>query len=202
MTSARELESQVTPLTYAGLTSALVLHWDCTGESPTRAAVELKVAHIAHEADFARCRCFNLGGVKSEVGGRGVHCWQFFTTTEVLSVSRVEVEMTKTDLIDIIEPVKRDGRDHYRIRVRPKHPWCCFRAFESLSDAVRDQLLFVYGRSAAWQALRAGNLQAYATELGCAKYYTADPASYAEALRYRLRLARAALAKFDWGDVT
>lgn len=198
---SRELPSVATPVTLPELANATLLVWDCSGESPSRRAAELFLAHVVHECGLEKCRCFNLGGTKASAGGR--YNWQYFTTREVVPVSEVETELALGAKLEVLKKYQRNGVEVASVFVHPRHRWCCFRAYESLDEASRDQVKLIHARPAAWAALQTGEPIAYAGALRAAKYFTADPAEYATSLARQLNSVRTQLRDWDgWGDVT
>jgi hypothetical protein len=197
----RELPDKKTPLTVIGLAEALLAAWDVTGTTPTRAQLELKVAHVHLETGLKACHNWELGNKKSPVGGNGVRCWQFFPCGEELDVKTAEDAASKSpELILLGKRYTRNGKAMVTVTVKPKHPWCCFRAFESIEDAAKDQMLFTQHRDAAWQGLLTGDPLEYSKGLHAVKYFTADPAMYSRILVQRLEIVRSALKSWHGGE--
>jgi hypothetical protein len=198
----RELPPKLTPLTYASVINALLLAWEVTGVNPTRAAVRLATAQIAIESGLTSCQNFNISGIKSRPNN-GKTCWQYFATTERFDAAQLaEAQRVGPGLVDVINP---NDNGLIRVRVRPKHPYCCFRALEGLDDAMRDHLLTLRDKfPRAWAALQTGDPAQFAHGLKVDRYYTATETAYEQGLEWRLKQELAAVpdSALVWGDVT
>lgn len=202
----RELPPKRTPLDYRGVVNALLLAWDATGAQPSRAAVKLAAAQIAIETGMASCMNFNISGIKSRPNNGRTH-WQYFTTTENLTALQVEECKRRNPPgaapVLVIGPVP--GKPALtKVKVFPKHPYCCFRAFEALDAAMTDHLATLRKTfSHGLEGLLTGDPARFAHGLKCDGYYTALESEYAAGLRWRLAELAAKLPDTDivWGDV-
>lgn len=199
MTEYRELEPKRTPITYDEICNALLLCWEVTDTVPTRRACRLAAAQIAIESGLKSCWNYNVSGIKAKPNNGRTH-WQYFTTTERLSAEAV-LYAQRWPGIEICGQV--EGLT--LVKVHPKHPYCCFRAFESLAEAMRDHLLTLQTKFPdGFKGLLTGDPKAFAHGLKVNRYYTAVEAVYAGGLEYRMREALREVPDGDavWGDVT
>jgi hypothetical protein len=201
----QELVPKRTPLTYPALCNASLLALDCLKVPVTRAAVRLVVAQFALESGMRSCFNFNVSGIKTKRASTK-YDWQYFTTTERLTAEQVKLAQSLGP--ELVRVMGGDGK-LTKVRLTPKHPWCCFRAFQSLQAAVDDHCVTLrdeFGRKEpkALDALLTGDPLAYAHALRVNGYYTAKESAYVAALHVRLAECVAAVpdAHLVWGDVS
>jgi len=203
--SYHELPPKRTPVEPIGIVNALLVAWpgDCT---ITRAGVEIAAAQVGVETNWQGCMNYNLAGAKSKPNS-AEHCWQYFATTEYFdsgTLARAHVLAVDTGA------VKEVGASNGKVKVMlcPKHPWCCFKAFESMRDAISEHLAFLRSKfPKAFEVLCTPD----ATTASYAKalqhgihggYYTCTAAEYAHALDLRLAFVRSKTTDPKiWGDV-
>lgn len=203
------IPDKLTPVTFQELFNALCIVWEEMDVEPKRAAIELKVAHINVEVGtkFESCHCYNLGNIKALV--LGVHGWtgdytMFTCGEEVTQKQFIRIRDQYSDnsmCLTIMGEYVKNNIKMYSIRIQPPHPWSRFRAFHSLEDGVRSQLLYLEHHQLVLNALETGDVVKYNSALHNAGYYTADTRVYLKALRSRLVLVKKESEKFDWGDV-
>ena len=203
----RELSPRRTPLDYPSVVNALLLAWGPTGAEPSRAAVRLAAAQIAVETGLANCMNFNISGIKSRPNNGRSH-WQYFATTEIFTADQVRECLERnppgTAPVLLLGPVL--GKQPLtKVKVFPKHPYCCFRAFETLDAAMADHLAtmrktFAHGL----EGLLTGDPVRFARGLKRDGYYTAPESEYAAGLTWRLRELAGKVTDGSpvWGDVT
>jgi hypothetical protein len=199
-----ELVPKRTPLEYAALCNAALLALDCMKVRVTQSAVRLVVAQFALESGMRTCFNYNVSGIKTKRGS-AKYDWQYFTTTERLEDAQVKLAQSLAP--ECVHIIAREGK-MTTVRLTPKHPWCCFRAFQSLQAAVDDHCVTLrdtFGKHEpkALDALLTGNPSDYAHALRVNGYYTAKEGAYAAALRTRLAECTAAVPDdhLVWGDV-
>lgn len=198
----RELPDLVTKLTIPILWNELILQWETLGVNPTRAAIELKLAHIHLETGLNACHNWNLGNIKAHPQD-GQH-WQFFACGEEIHESQLKgVQAMGTGLVQLVNRYLRAGEWMLSVRILPKHPWAKFAAFESIGDGMAFQLRYLKDpkHRGVLEALMSGAPGAYSAALGAVGYYTASPQVYASTLQKRLAIVREACKALDWGDV-
>ena len=67
--------------------------------------------------------------------------------------------------------------------IEPKHPWCRFRAFQSLSEGAIDYISLLSNRfQKAWPAVIEGDPALFSHYLHEQHYYTADEGAYTRGL--------------------
>lgn len=202
MTNLRELPPKLTPITYAALVNSTLLAFDAMGVSLTRAMIRLNVAQCAGESGLNTCYNYCISGIKAKPNN-GRTCWQYFTTTERFNSAQITyAQKLGPGLVTVIESpsATRNGK----VRIAPKHPYCCFRAYESLQDAMRDHLETLRSKfPRAWAALLTGDADAFAHGLRLDGYYTANEDEYEAMLKSRLReeLRKIDDSNIVWGDV-
>lgn len=199
-----ELEPKRTPLEYPALCNAALFALDCLKAPVTRRAVRLVVAQFALESGMKTCFNFNVSGIKSKRGS-AKYDWQYFMTTERLTDE--QLHLAQSLVPECVHVVTKEGKIT-TVRLTPKHPWCCFRAFQSLQAAVDDHCVTLrdtFGKKEprALEALLTGDPAAYAHALKVNGYYTAKEGEYRFALNVRLKECLAACndEHLVWGDV-
>lgn len=198
----RELEAKRIPITLGDLWNESLLQWETLGVNPTRDAVSLYLAHVIAETGLEHCWNYNIGNKKSKIGD-GQH-WQFFACGEELTANQLEMARALgKDLVTFVSKYARNGITYYSCRIKPRHPWCRFQAFESLAGGVRAQLAYLKNpkHDNVLAALQTGDPAAYNRELLVDKYYTASPAAYLSLLQRCLIDVKRKTEHFDWGDV-
>jgi hypothetical protein len=207
----RELPDRLTPIALVDVQNQLLLQWETLGREPTRAAIELKLAHIKVETGLKYCHNYNLGNIKS-VPGDG-QCWQFFACGEEITKSELpKLEAQGPGLVRVVKEYTRKVTTKqgeikivpmFSVRIYPKHPGCRFRAYEDLAGGVGSQLRYL--KQASHQdvldALMTGDADVYCRALYTDHYYTADPNRYALSVRNCLREIQQESKGWDWGDV-
>ena len=143
-----------------------------------------------------------ISGIKTKPNN-GRTCWQYFTTTERFNAAQIAyAQKLGPGLVTVIESPSATRKG--KVRIAPKHPYCCFRAYESLQDAMQDHLETLRRTFPhAWAALLTGDVDAFAHGLKLDGYYTADEDDYEAMLKSQLREV---MRKIDdsnivWGDV-
>jgi len=196
-----ELPPKVTPLTYQSVINSMLLVWEQTGTQPNRAAVRLATAQIAIESGMRACMNYCISGIKSKPNN-GVRCWQYFQTSEFWTADEYEHQAALGP--NLIEATDKYDGNRRKYLVHPKHPACCFRAFETLDDAMLDHLLYLqHNYPEAWDALLKGYAIWFAHGLRQRGYFTAPERDYLAGERFRLAEEIAAVdeASLVWGDV-
>src|SRR6185503_3816069 len=132
-----DVKTLIVPLDAA---DALVLAWrELFGETPKLSSVFVLLAQEALETGWWKaCHCFNLGNAKSREGDG--HDWTFFECGE--SLSRALAERIVAESGGLVT-IKRyyDGGKSAEIKIKPKHPYCRFRAFRTLREGMIDYLV-------------------------------------------------------------
>lgn len=204
-----EVPDKLTPVTVDDITNDLVVHVEEIGSIPTRAAIELKVAHIALECglepdgSLPSCHNFNVGNRK-HVDGDGFD-WCCFGCGEEVNLDR----MGQLPAAFRSPYVKRKGKPYQAhgvvkqsVEVSPPHPASRFVAHESLRDGMRGQYKYLVRHPKVLEALLTGDPEVYNRALFEASYYTASTRVYLSALKTRLTQVRRLLENWDgWGDV-
>ena len=167
---------------------------------PPLHAVEIVAAQWAIETGWGqKCHCYNVGNAKGRVGG--VYDWTFFKCGEELARATARAEARRDGRVVIQREYVLGGRDYASVVVLPEHPWCCFRAFESLVDGVADHLQLLHRRFGdAFTAAVAGDARAFCSCLKRAGYYTASVEQYTRGLTGCLPRVREAASRIDWAE--
>ena len=198
----RELPAKKTPVTIEALWNALLVNWEYLGVNPTRAGVNLYLAHIVSETGLEHCWNFNIGNKKSKIGdGR---CWQFFRCGEEVPLWRATVleRMLPGHVKAVSKAYMRNGVAMVSVMIEPPHPWTRFQAFESLDEGVIAQHDYLRRHPNVLSALQTGEPAEYNRMLDTADYYTADPGKYLSLLQGSLIRVKRQTDSYDWGDVT
>jgi hypothetical protein len=201
----RELELKRTPLDYPSIAEALISAW--TADSAfdnkypiSRRAIRLASAQIAIESGLSSCWNYNLSGMKTSPNNKGGYSWQFFRTRERFN----DVQYAAAKAAGPLQDAGTDAGLH-NVYLLPKHPWCCFRAFESLQEAMTDHLATLVRKfPLGWAGLLTGDAAAFAHGLRQNGYYTATEKSYAGGLEWRYAQELKAApedSNLIWGDL-
>ena len=174
-----------TPVTADSLRGPLTKAWtDKFGTAPEPESISLLLAHVGLETGWHACKNWNLGNAKAVKGGP--FDWTFFTTWELVLLPVAEqVKAATPDTITVIPT--GDGK-HAKVVVKPDHPWCCFRSFDTLEDGARVYLDTLYRTfTRCWPAVQKGDPELFAKLLKEQHYYTAPLTDY----------TRGMVARFD-----
>lgn len=172
MSEPRFIADRLTKASPQEMYEALQKAWrEKFGEGPKKASVLLLVSQWNLEtAEGASMHCWNVGNAKSVPGdGRS---WTFFRCWEVIKGKKVWFD--------------------------PPHPQTRFRAFDSLEAGAADYLAMLYKRfNLSWPAVIAGSPEEFAHRLKIQRYYTADEAAYAKAVRLRFDAYKRRIGIYD-----
>lgn len=160
MSEPRFIPDRITKASPQEMYDALWKAWkDYFGEAPKKASLLILLSQWSIEtAEGASMHCWNVGNAKSVPGdGRS---WTFFRCWEIIRGKKVWFD--------------------------PPHPQTRFRAFDSLAEGAADYLAMLHKRfNLSWPAVISGNPEEFAHRLKLQRYYTADEAAYAKAVRLR-----------------
>lgn len=159
--SEHEVAPSRTPILAGDLYLVLRRAWRTLLRSePSRASLLVLLAQWHYETGGGGASiCWNLAGIKYTPGCG--HNWASYTTQENVG-------------------------GQWRT-IHPPDPGCRFRAYDSLDDAAADYLALLTKRfAAAWPAVVAGDVKAFAQALSDEHYYTAPVAQYTAGLEARL----------------
>lgn len=178
-----EVQPKRTPISPAPVFAALR---DC---GMPRAGAVLVAAQIGVESGWLCCMNFNIAGAKAKP--KGPTDWQFFATHEYLDDKR----LAKAHELGpgLVKECGRVPSGKMKVTLFPKHPWACFRAYPSLTEAVAAHVRMLRDSfPKAWAVLAedAPTPEAFAAALQrgvWGAYYTGDPGAYAKALAFKLR---------------
>lgn len=213
MTVFRELTPRVTPLDYPTVLNAVLVAGAEMGLNFTRAAAKLATSQIAIETGMRSCPNFCVAGEKSRPNNGATH-WQYFATRENFDAGTLrraqslatECGAPAPKLLGTIER-KEPLEPLASIMLYPKHPWCCFVAFESLDAAMSHHFEMLRAKfSKGLDALLTGDPAKFADGLRHGKYgsyFTATNAEYVAGLRFRLHELEGKVPESHqlWGDV-
>jgi hypothetical protein len=190
-----------TVLTFDLLWNEFLLQWEDLGVNPTRAAVELKIAHVALETGLKKCFCWNGGNQKWTARSGLPFC--MFACNEQIPISMLEHCKKLGPVLKVSKPYQRNGEPWVQVDLAPPHPWTRFLAFDSIDDWVAYQIRYLKDpkRADVLAALMTGDPKEYSDALAKAHYYTANPAKYRDGLVRELKVVHAALDDADWTDV-
>jgi len=125
-----------------------------------------------------------LGNVKATPAWQGDHCERYcneLLTEQQARDAHSRATLTPDGALDVILGGVVGGKRI--VNFYPPNPATRFRAFDSLEAGALDYLSILADRFAsAWRYLEAGDAPGFAAALSRARYYTADPKSYAAGL--------------------
>lgn len=170
------------------------------GTPPPVAALEIITAQWAIETGWGKsCHCWNLGNAKAKVGG--AYDWTFFTCGEELPEKTARAEAARDQRVTIVRQYTTGGRAMASVRIVPEHPWCCFRAFPSLTEGATDHLVLLHRRFPdAFDAAQRGDATGFASALKRAGYYTASVESYTKGLLGCLPRVHDMATRINWDE--
>jgi hypothetical protein len=198
-----ELPPLRTPLTYPAIANGLLVAFSALDNMlvVNRRMVRVASCQIAIETGLSSCMNWNLSGMKTSPNNKGGYDWQYFKTRERFT----DAQLAAAKQLGPVEDSGTIEAGLHSIYLLPKHPWCCFRAFESLDVAMLDHLATLRRKfPRGWAGLITGDVEAFAHGLKQDGYYTATEASYAGGIAWRYAQEFKAVPEDDpvWGDVT
>lgn len=164
-----------TPLSIEKLRGPLTEAWAKKfGSEPEPESISLLLAHIGLETGWKSCCNWNLGNVKAIVNG--TVDWTFFTTWELVPVKVANaMQAARPDVVAIL-PV---NAVHAKVVLKPDHPGCAFRSFDTVEDGIRVYLDTLFRRfTKCWPAVLDGDPERFAALLKSQGYYTAPLVEY------------------------
>ena len=187
---ADRLDAVLTKSTALDVGQAMIIAWwHLWSQVPLVPSILVLMAQSALEtAQWARMKCFSLGGVKSRDGDG--YDYSFFTTSECLTASGAKAMIlgagARSDATGAdAEIVGACGDGLTKVRLYPDHPGSRFRAFRSLELAAVDHLAMLKSHRSfghAWPAVAAGDPRSFANLLKQAGYYTGPAGVYGRQL--------------------
>ncbi len=172
MSEPRFIPDRITKASPQEMYDALGKAWnEKFGEWPRKASILLLLSQWSIEtAEGASMHCWNVGNAKSVPGdGRS---WTHFRCWEVIKGKKVWFD--------------------------PPHPQTRFRAFDTLAEGAADYLAMLHKRfNLSWPAVISGSPEEFAHLLKVQRYYTADEAAYAKAVRLRFDAYNRYVAIYD-----
>jgi hypothetical protein len=177
-----ELTDSLTLLNKPDLAKAMYHAWnELFGDYPKKESLWVLLAQIQLETGMKYCHNWNLGNCKS-VEGDG-HDYQFYGCGEELPSGVAQHAVASSPLVAIKRVYTANGQQMASVWIEPDHPWCRFRAFESLELGAADHLVLMSKRfSKAWPAVVQGSPAVFAHLLKLQHYYTAPEEQYAHTL--------------------
>lgn len=191
---AQHVPAVLTQYTAEEVLSALLTLWGEVFEVlPEKKSLLVLLAHSRLETGvWKKMYCNNPGNIKAIPTGDHDYC--YFTCTEVLTPAQANKylvgsgrredlpEMANVDITNRRTVVQKDGstKELWTVRFWPTHPVCCFRAFPTLVDGMRDHFLFLTSARfiKAWACVLRGDPAGFVDELKAQGYMTADLAPY------------------------
>jgi hypothetical protein len=179
-----ELDANKTPITKQDLLLALWQAWyQIFGDEAKHESICVMGGQWALETGWGKSMWdFNLGNVKS-VDGDG-HDYQFFGCGEELPLSVAQHAVHDSPLVKVVRQYSVNNVPMASVWIDPKHPWCRFRAFNSLLEGAIDYVKLLNKRfQRAWPAVIAGDPALFAHYLKLQGYYTAPEAEYISTIK-------------------
>ena len=180
---AKEIDDRLTFVSEADIGVAIQHGW-CRYNNAAPAnndSIFLLMAQWALETNRGKAmHNFNVGNVK-DVAGVGAYDWQYFPCEEDLDHGYA----AKLSTSPLVKIVGHNAAGLCTTWFYPKHPGCCFRAFETLDDGVLDHLVLLNHNphfKCAWPAVLQGNPQQFVHLLKASGYFTASEAQYTKSV--------------------
>lgn len=155
-----------TPIAMGDFGRGIMRAWRAElGELPTKQSVGVLFAQYMIETGGSACWCWNIGNVK-------------------VTQAQVDAGVPWFDLPGTWEII--DGK---RVVLPEGHPGRRFRAYASADEAMVEHLKFLRNRryKAAWPAVEAGDVMAFARLLKSAGYFTASADDYGNGMMWHFR---------------
>lgn len=178
-----ELSDALTPITRTDLLRGLVEAWGhLFGTEAKKESICILGSQWCLETGNGKSmHCWNLGNVKSSEGDG--HDFTFFGCGEELSLSVAKLAAQASPLVTIKRVYLMGSTQMASVWIDPKHPWCRFRAFQSISEGAIDYISLLSKRfKQAWPAVLSGDPALFSHYLHQEHYYTADEGSYTAGL--------------------
>jgi hypothetical protein len=188
---ARFISDALTPMTPNELVAAMAVGYEgALRTTPSVVCLALLVAQACLEtANGKKIHCWNLGNVKASPTWEGAYT--LYECDERFPIDTAQAYLFK--------PAPRSdgsGRPSAWLKSRnadgtwtvgfaPDHAQCRFRAFESAEEGCAEFVDFLASNERyrrAWTAAYRGRGPDFVLELGRAKYFTADVATYTKAV--------------------
>ena len=180
-----ELTAVETPVSKQDLLLALWQAWVQIfgSDPPKKESIFVLGGQWALETGWGKYMwCYNLGNVKSVEGDGHDYC--FFGCGEELSLSVAQHAVHDSPLVTVKRTYGSGTQQMASVWIEPKHPWCRFRAFDTLLEGAVDYVKLLNKRfQRAWPAVLAGDPALFAHYLKQQGYYTADETQYTNTLR-------------------
>lgn len=174
-------DAKKTPVTASEMYESLRSSWlGLWAEDPSHETLCVLLAQWALETARGKAMvCYNIGGIKAT--GEQDHC--YFTTLEVLPRAVAEKYLAKSTAAEPCEIASDSGGTHIKMRFKPNHPVCRFRAYATLGESCVGYLQLLKRRFAlAWPFVASGQPRKFVMMLKKQGYFTADEAEYAVAV--------------------
>jgi hypothetical protein len=178
-----ELPDTLTPITRTDILKGLVEAWGhLFGTEAKKESICILGSQWCLETGNGKSmHCFNLGNVKSTDGDG--HDFTFFGCGEELSLGVAQHAAQTSPLVKIKRVYSSNNVQMASVWVEPKHPWCRFRAFHTLSEGAVDYISLLNKRfKKAWPAVLSGDPALFSHYLRQEHYYTADENQYTASL--------------------
>ena len=179
-----KLDANKTPVSKQDLLLALWQAWyQIFGEEPKHEAVCVMGGQWALETGWGKSMWdFNLGNVKSVEGDGHDYC--FFGCGEELPLSVAQHAVHDSPLVKVVRTYMQGTTQMASVWIDPEHPWCRFRAFNSLLEGAVDYVKLLNKRfQKSWPAVIAGDPAQFAHFLKLQHYYTADETQYTNSIK-------------------
>lgn len=167
-----------TPATFSEVMDAISAAWAVVmGERPTVACQIVLCAHSSFETGgWHSMMNYNIGNAKAAPGqGRD---YTYFPTKEYLPVSVANSIVSKSTDEQPCKLVATLGGTAI-VQFYPKHPTCCFRAFDSLPDGMVDHMKLLAGRyRAAFAFADKADVAGYVRSIRSNGYFTGPLVDY------------------------
>lgn len=192
-----------TPATFETFRVALVAACEDTfGTPPNIPRQVIMCAHSAFETgEWRSMMNNNVGNAKARPGqGRD---YTYFPTKEYLPTQAAQLAVKASTDAAPCKVVGTSG-DKTIVQFLPKHPVCCFRAFDTLAAGMSDHLILLGGRyKAAFDFADKGDVTGFVTSIHSNGYFTGNLVDYIAGVnRYFDKFACAKLGiPFDQGSI-
>jgi hypothetical protein len=198
-----ELDAVKTPISKQDLLLALWQAWyQIFGDEPKKESLCVLGGQFALETGWGKSMwCQNLGNIKSVEGDGHDYC--FFGCGEELPLSVAQHAVHDSPLVTVKRTYAVGSTQMASVWINPKHPWCRFRAFNTLLEGAVDYVKLLNKRfQKAWPAVIAGDPDQFAHYLKVQHYFTADEGQYTATLKSTFKTMMGVDVEFKHPDLS
>lgn len=185
----KESPEKITPAKPNELLEGFQCAWiNLFEEQPKKESLILLLSHVSLESGVGlkACRNYNLGNIKHNLTHiDGNLCdYTFYRCSELININIAKKLLNNSNGQAVITGTRNDGTCW--VTFYPKHPWSCFKSFDSLNEGCTYYIKFLRYRykpeTGIWDAVIAGEPKNYSKLLRANGYYTCPEDVYTSSI--------------------